>query len=603
MMMRTGGATIAVWLAFFVLPPAHGSDDVAADFFATLPAAVGECTAERTADIKSAAERLETQAAQWVLSLPDTATPQDVLARLTLLLRTKNRLDRENARVLAFRQAFASLPPGPERRETIRQYLVITSKLIDLSGRIRYLLRDGIEDATYFIEEQPGKMAELLDVLIETKSSIGASVVSYLLFDPDPSEGGQPASAAIKNRVIQLIAVAPAFYLLQDLADFIMEPTTTALQKLAAAQAILEIGLPQNRPPGGDDSIPAPAITARQLREIISRIDATTLPPNQASYRQDLLAWLKQRAEKGALGNELRVNGIDVQPGDWFLMRNPSPYNLFMDLSPGLFTHVGVVATQTGPDGVRRFVIVEMPERKAHIPATNVGAYLGMTLHYVFLRHQNPAVGRKMGQVARDLIGNETQFDLTFRTERVLKLKGQELKGRRINTYCAGFLLVCAQETGLPREAFFPIPEYPAGGNCLENLAKLGIGIGHDMISPTGALFSQQMNLIGGRTPMYEPGREIKEAVYDHFAQSMILRILTPTPNAMQALREKLAALAKYNSLLAKALAKANDVSEHMDLESAAKAFTVVGALDEIADANAREFFLARRAITCGPFE
>jgi hypothetical protein len=42
-------------------------------------------------------------------------------------------------------------------------------------------------------------------------------------------------------------------------------------------------------------------------------------------------------------------------------MRNPSPYNLFTDLAPGLFTHVGVVAVETGSDGKRRMVVVDLP--------------------------------------------------------------------------------------------------------------------------------------------------------------------------------------------------------------------------------------------------
>ena len=53
-------------------------------------------------------------------------------------------------------------------------------------------------------------------------------------------------------------------------------------------------------------------------------------------------------------------------------MRNPSPYNLFTDISPGLFTHVGVVASETGDDGVARIVLVDLPERGSRMPATKV---------------------------------------------------------------------------------------------------------------------------------------------------------------------------------------------------------------------------------------
>ena len=45
--------------------------------------------------------------------------------------------------------------------------------------------------------------------------------------------------------------------------------------------------------------------------------------------------------------------------------------------SPGLFTHVGVVAAERGTDGVRRFVIVDLPEREQRID------WLAATAHRV----------------------------------------------------------------------------------------------------------------------------------------------------------------------------------------------------------------------------
>ena len=65
----------------------------------------------------------------------------------------------------------------------------------------------------------------------------------------------------------------------------------------------------------------------------------------------------------------------------------------------------------------------------------------------------------------------------------------------------------------------------------------------------------------------------------------------------MQALREKLAGLSKYNPWLAQALAKANNVSEHLDLESAAKAAAVIETLDEIADEGLHGYEAARLAM------
>jgi hypothetical protein len=284
-------------------------------------------------------------------------------------------------------------------------------------------------------------------------------------------------------------------------------------------------------------------------------------------------------------------------------MRNPSPYNLFSDLSPGLFTHVGVVGVEKGDDGICRFVIVDLPERGAHIPATNVDAYLSRTLHYVFLRHDDPDVCKTMGQAAGDIIGNESQFDLTFETSRVAALRGKPLKGQRIHTYCAGFLLVCAQQTSAPREDFFPIKEAAASGNMLANLNRLGLSIGEDFISPTGAIFSPRMQIAGRREPMYDPAREVQEAIYDYFAESMSRKTLTPSPDAYQTLRENLAALSKHVPWLARAMAQAHDVSEHMDLEAAAKAAAVVETLDDITEKNLNAFAEARAAITAGPMD
>ena len=288
---------------------------------------------------------------------------------------------------------------------------------------------------------------------------------------------------------------------------------------------------------------------------------------------------------------------MDVRPGDWLLMRNPSPYNLFTDLTPGLFTHVGVVAVEQATDGFRRFVIVDLPERGDRIPATNVDAFLPRTLHYFVLRHRDAEVAAQLNATALSVIGNESQFDLQFRTQRVAELKGKPLAGARIHTYCAGLLLLCAQETPHPREHFFPIVETPAGGQCATNLRKLGLAIGNDFVSPTGAIFSPHLEIAGRCEPMYEPTREIRERVYDYFARAMIDQRLTPAPDTMQSLRTKLAGAAKRNPLLNRALAKANKVSEHTDLESAAQAAAVVETLDEIAARSVTEFEQARSAI------
>jgi hypothetical protein len=172
-----------------------------------------------------------------------------------------------------------------------------------------------------------------------------------------------------------------------------------------------------------------------------------------------------------------------------------------------------------------------------------------------------------------------------------------------VHTYCAGFLLLCAQETSAPREDFFPIHENPASEKCLENLAKLGLSIGDDFVSPTSAVFSPRLELVGLREPMYSPGREVKESVYDAFARQMIAGELTPAPDLFQSLRATVAGAAKTNPWLAQLLAKTNNVSAYMDLESAAKTAAVIETLDQIAAATSEDFHAAMFALTSGPLE
>jgi hypothetical protein len=245
-------------------------------------------------------------------------------------------------------------------------------------------------------------------------------------------------------------------------------------------------------------------------------------------------------------------------------------------------------------------VVVDLPEHGMAMPATNIEAFLDRTLNYVFVRHPDPAMAHKMGEAAATLIGNPTEFDLNFRTDRVAALQGKLAKGQKVHTYCAGFLLVCAQEAGVPRELLFPVTETTAAGHTKENLAKLGLSLGDGFVSPTGALFSPQLQIIGRSEPMYDPMREIEETIYDHFAQGLEEKELHPSSDLFQSLRLKVAEASKNNPLLAKALAASAGVSEQMDLVSAAKAAAVVENLDSIAYGASGEFQIARRAIMDG---
>jgi hypothetical protein len=181
------------------------------------------------------------------------------------------------------------------------------------------------------------------------------------------------------------------------------------------------------------------------------------------------------------------------------------------------------------------------------------------------------------------VIGNPAEFDLNFRTDRVLELAGQPLAGKKIRTYCAGLLLLCGLATDRPREEFFPISESCAEGLTAENLKTLGMSLGENFVSPSGALFSEKMRLIGRKAPTYRPESEVEEAIYDYFANKLTNTPLRVSQDLFQSLRSKVAAAAKQNQLLAQALAKAVNVSTDIDLVAAARAAAVVETLDDVA--------------------
>jgi hypothetical protein len=560
-----------------------------------VPSSVAECDDERLKAVQTAAEALDAWAA--ALAWQQDAAPADSLRGVLQLIEAKGAVDEQLNAFLELRGGVAPLVEERTSREAARKYFAIASELIDLSGRLRYTQRDCISNALSALARDPERLASLVELVASRDAFVGANV-----FAPYVSEPQSPFTPRQRRQLIDLMGRSGDAELIPELMQVVRSSELTPDLKLSAIVAIMNIGTPQEWRPGQSKEEPPPAVTPRELAEELARLRfGRTYDPSYARTQQQLLPWLRDMAARGITSGALRANGIDVQPGDWLLIRNPSPYNQVTDLAPGLFTHVGVVTAEKGSDGKTRLVVVEVPERGDRVPATNVDAYLARTLHFFFLRHPDPAVARKMASVAAEVIGNPTHFDLTFRNEHVRALQGKPLKGERIHTYCAGLLHLCAQETESPLAEFFPLIEGPPGGKCLANLEKLGMSIGEDFVSPTGALLSPRLQIVGRREPMYDPGREVKEAVYDHFAWCLINKTLQPSPDAYQALRERLAALSKSNSWLAKALAKANNVSEHMDLESAAKAAAVIEVLDEVADDALFQFNSARQAM--GPID
>ncbi|MFT5525945.1 MAG: hypothetical protein ACI9G1_000019 [Pirellulaceae bacterium] len=559
-----------------------------------VPHSIDDLAKDSTIQLQAASQKL----IAWAVgqsNLP-AKQPEVVLARMRTLFQTKQILDNELNRCLELRLQFAKLQPEPKQRLYIQNYLRASAQIIDLNGRFRYLLRDTADRACYELDTTAGHFEKLIDILTEFRVGIGALSTTYALFDPVPNSGSYPFPVRIKMKVLQLIALTRNADCLSEVVDFIRENKHPALT-VYAASTIRFIGLPQTWRPGQDARLAKPLVSAEELLSIVNRVNPAQLTETYAERLKTLKLWLSHRVSRGIVGDTFRWGEVEVQPGDWLLTRSASPYSRFTDLSPGLFTHIGVVATETGSDGQRRFVVVDLPERGATMPSTNFDSFLQGTVHYAVLRFDDQQVAEKMATVAQQLIGKPIVFDLQFQTNRLAQYKNNLNRLEFVHTYCAGLPYICAQETTAPIDQFFPIRERAASQTCVDNLRKLGLAIGDNFASPTGAMFSEHMKIAGFPLPMYDPTQEVKEAIYNHFADSMLTKSLTPSPTALQLLRERVAVVSKQNPYLAKAMAAANSVDDRLDLESAAKAIAVIESLDDIAISNARQFDLARSAV------
>lgn len=575
-------------------PPAESLRLWLAELDRATPKQPAAFSAESNTRMAKAAEAVEL----WCLRLAQPAAKdQHLLEAAGQLLSAKNTVDRLLDDTLDVRRRFAALPDEPARHDALCAYLRAVTQLTDLSGKLRYLQVDALSTALPRLVARPAEARRLLDRLLLERSSVGAFLAAQLCWATPEGARAPRIEPAVQQKVLQLVAATGETSVLPFLVDVVARAPRSPELAIAAAETIRRIGLPQEPWPEPHESLPPPPTTPRKLREALGLVAASRLRGDWAKRHAELMRWLDALAREGLTENSYRIGSFEVQPGDWLLMRNPSPYNQFTDLTPGLFTHVGVVASARGSDGIQRMVLVDLPERGSRIPAANVETYVLRSLNYCFLRHADASIAAAMGKAARDVIGNESLFDLNFRLDGVLGLRGEPLTGKKIETYCAGLLLLCALQTSAPREEFFPIAEHPAGGRTLENLAKLGLSMDEDFISPTGAMFSTRLRLVGRREPMYDPRREVEEAVFDHFAHLLATQTLVPSPDLFQSLRLKVAEASRGNALLAEALARAARVNVQTDLVSAAKAAAVVETLDEIAFGASREFLEARDSL------
>lgn len=570
-----------------------------------LPLVVDQFDAARAQTCADLCHSVDTSAGTLLYS--QMQRPDEWLERLQHLTRAKAQIDGQLQRILDLRFGLADRAKQPAGRNALRAFLRIGTDLIELSGRLNFHLRDGVIFASLAAAPQADLRRKLVDQLDADRSPIGAAMMAPLLMDPpkDSQNRALPAPADLKKKILSMIGQRGGSDVQPLIVRFLKSTEAVPELSVLAVDAIIRSGLPQNdlEPVEGAESAAKTPITAAELSKSLSALDGSRLPQAMARHRATLIDWLGRRDVQGISTAGYWNGSCTIQPGDWLLMRNSSPYNLFTDLSPGLFTHVGIATTHKDKDGRDHMVIVDLNERDTVIRPKNIETVLPRSLYYAVLRHEDADVAKKMAEVATSLIGNPMKFDLTFETAKAAALRGQPLAGTKIETYCAGLLLLAAQETGLPQTEFFPVAEETAPGKTAENMDRIGLRVGADFISPTGPLFARRMKLIHFSEPMFDPRREIEQRIYDHFAQQLAVAPIEPKSTLYQSLRQQLAEASKSNPFLAKAIADAAGVDRETDLSRAARAAAVVETLDEVAYDNSSDFDGTLRAMRAGPLD
>lgn len=570
-------ARLALWEATLPTDPATDADFSAGDCRASLAALDERLFVTRT--------------------LGPTGTLDDGLRKVELLAAVRKKVAGRLAELLSARHGrvvHAALPPV-EAQVRFAGYLQAVRFALELQSRIDEHLEELHAVTGYRTANDPAARLRWVAWLLDRPDVRPERVLASLLVPPPPGVPAPPElPLAVRRRLIRTVGMSGR-------TDCV-PPLVEALTEMADAGPIVEtldaldrLGLPQPPRPGtpADDAGSQP-VSPGLLAGLIAELPPELLSPADSKRAAELAVAFKFRAEKGLPSDALRWGKLEVRPGDWMLVRNPAPYNRFTTLSPGLFTHVGVVAAEVGPDGRSRIVVTEMRERGRTVPATNFDLYLQDVSHYAVLRHEDPLAAAAMGKAAARLIGRPAQFDLDFRTDRVAEHTAEG----PLRTYCAGFLLLCAQAAGRPREECFPVLEEIVGPRTIPNLDRLGMRLRTGFISPTGPFFAVRMRLVGWKEPRFDPGREVEEAVYDHFAARLTRVPLEPHHDSLQALRLRVAEAARGNPLLAQALATAANVDADVDLVRGAKALAAIETIDEVVLEAGRGFRDALAVVT-----
>ncbi len=121
---------------------------------------------------------------QWAVdrsTFRSARSVDDALAVMRQLLDAKRRVDRLLDTTIELRTQAAANSDPDTGRDHIRSFLRTCSRLIDLSGRLRYLQNDALQLVASRFTTTSSDRQRLVELLIQYRSSIGAMVAGPLL--------------------------------------------------------------------------------------------------------------------------------------------------------------------------------------------------------------------------------------------------------------------------------------------------------------------------------------------------------------------------------------------------------------------------------------
>jgi hypothetical protein len=213
-------------------------EELTAKLEQSLPARGTDFSDQLAASIRQQAVELEAAVAELTEPLHPDLKPPELLSAAHRLLVVKRRVDQSLDRTFALRTEFANIAPHAAQRSAACNFLRISSQLIDLSGRLRYMMTDALSIAAGGVAPFPAERERLLKLLVAQWSSVGAEVMADLLFDP-PADLGPSApipSAVVRAQVLELIGLSGQSELLVSLAAYVANKKTPPALVIQAAE-------------------------------------------------------------------------------------------------------------------------------------------------------------------------------------------------------------------------------------------------------------------------------------------------------------------------------------------------------------------------------